>query len=248
MFRSKRIIVAILLTALQFNAFAANAQQKEIKIVTSELPPYAYTKDGHISGVATDIVRDLMIRAGFTGDIYSIPWKRAISESAHSRLMYPLAKTPDRLTHYKWIGPIMKDQLVFVVRASDTRIFNHIEDFRRLKIGVNRGAPTELRLGKLGFRNIDSAATEGQNLEKLLAGRFDVWFASLLVLKGASQRLGIGDKELKVAFTDQHLEQYIGASPDIEDKTISLWQKNLDEMKSDGTYQAIMKRHGIHSD
>lgn len=245
MFRFRHAPAALFLTCLCFSIAGTNAQQTEIKIVTGEIPPYAYMKDGRISGVATDVVQELMVRVGFAGDIYVLPWKRALMEAEQSKLIYPFAKTPDRESRYKWIGPIMKDQLVFVVRASDTRTFRSIDDFRNLKTGVNRGAPTDLRLEKLGFRMIDHASTEGQNLEKLLAGRFDAWFTSTQVLKGTLQQRGGGANEVKVAFSDQNFELYIGVSPNVEDKTVNLWQKHLDQMKSEGSYRMIMKRHGI---
>lgn len=248
MVRFKRIPMVLFLIFFYFNISDTNAQQAEIKIVTGELPPYAYTKDGQIAGVATDIMRELMRRVGLTGDIYVRPWKRAIVESEQSRLIYPLARTPDIEKRYKWIGPILIDQLAFIVRASDKRIFTDIDDFRDFTIGVNRGAPTESRLEMLGFKKIEPVATEGQNLEKLLHGRFDVWFASVFVLKGTLEQQGISENKVKIAFSDLNVEQYIGVSPDIEDETVRLWQKNLDEMKSDGSYRIIMKKYGVNTE
>ncbi len=141
----------------------------------------------------------------------------------------------------------MEDQLAFVVRASDTRILTSIDDFKELTIGVNRGAPTQIRLEKLGFREIAPTATEGQNLKKLLGGRFDVWFTSVLIVKGTLQQLGISENEVKIAFHDLTIEQYIGVSPDIEDETVQVWQKTLDDMKSDGSYRIIMEQYGSES-
>ncbi|MCP4935025.1 MAG: hypothetical protein GY927_12670 [bacterium] len=88
MSRVKHIPMVFLLLFFYVNISDTNAQQAEFKIVTGELPPYAYTKDGQLSGVATDIVRELMRRVAFTDDIEVRPWMRAIVESAQHRMIY----------------------------------------------------------------------------------------------------------------------------------------------------------------
>jgi ABC-type amino acid transport substrate-binding protein len=60
-------------------------------------------------------------------------------------------------------------------------------------------------------------------------------------MKHTLKSVGIDESQVKIALRDLNVQMYIGASLSVSDQTISLWQKNFDEMKADGTYQRIVK-------
>lgn len=243
----KNIFFTSILIYFCFNTSDLHAQQPEIMVVTGELPPYSFTQNGEISGVATDIVKELMHRVAYINGITSQPWKRAIVTSKRYRLTYPLARTPEREQNYKWIGPILEDHFAFAVQSSNTVDFNNINDFKKLTVGVNRGAPTELRLKRLNFERIEAVTKEKHNAKKLITDRIDAWYTTALMIKSQLKHLGINKTQVKIAFNDLKIEMYLVASLDIKDELVALWQKKLDEMKSDGSYQAILKKHDIHT-
>lgn len=236
-----------LLPSLLLCCFNVQAQTESLKIVTGELPPYSYTQNGQQAGVGTDIVDEIKRRTACTIKIESRPWKRVMAESGgHQQLIYPLARTPAREAHFKWIGPFLKDKLIFAVRAADPRVFSGVEDFRTLTIGVNNGAATETRLKELGFQKIDLGSSEKINLSKLLNRRFDAWFTSVMLLESALTNSGHETRDVKIAASDVEIQLYIAASLDIDDRTVLLWQKTLDSMKADGSYQSIMDKNKPH--
>ena len=249
MFNFKQITMILLLLSFCLNISGLYAQQPEpeIEIATGEIPPFSYMKEGQVSGVVTDVVREIMRRVNHSGNILVEPWKRVIVKSADHRLSYPISRTPEREKNYKWIGPVLSHRYTFTVPASDTKNYSRIEDFKEMRIGVSRGAPSETRLEKLGFMQIDAVSLEELNLKKLTAGRIDAWFASDLITKGVVKQSGIDESLIKNAFSDETIEVCIVASPDIEDNVVDLWQKKLDEMKSDGSYLEIMKKYGIEA-
>lgn len=246
--RVLRFITLILLVFFFSAGVKARSQDAGYEIVTGELPPYSYSIDGQIFGVATDVIRELIHRVGSGHDIILEPWKRAIFKSEQERLTYPLARTVERENRYKWIGPILKDQFVFTVRAALMGNFDTIDEFRNLKVGVNRGAPTEDRLKELGFHKVEPVVEEKLNLRKLLAGHIDAWYTSLLILKGSLKQSGISNTSIKIVYADLNIEQYVGGSLDIDDQVIGVWQEKLIEMKADGSYQLIMRKHGIDAE
>lgn len=235
------------LPSLLLCCVAVQAQAEPLKIVTGELPPYSYTQDGKQAGVGTDIVEEIKRRTACTAQIESRPWKRVMAESGdHQQLIYPLARTPAREAHFKWIGPFLKDKLIFAVRASDTRRFSGVDDFRMLTVGANRGAATEMRLQELGLQKVDLGGSEEINLRKLLNRRFDVWFTSTHLLESALRNSGHDMRDVKIAASDIDLQLYVAASLDVDDRTVRLWQKTLDDMKADGNYQVILDKNRRH--
>jgi len=251
MYHCKHMTMILVLVVCCLTIPDLHAQQSDIKIFTSEIPPFAYkAEDGEITGIATEVVRKIMHRIGHTGNIIVEPWKRVLVNSEQGRLSYPVSRTPDREKQYrwKWIGPILSQRYTLTVLASNAQVFNTIDDFKKMRIGVIRGAPSETRLAKLGFLQIDDVTAEDQNLKKLIAGRIDAWYATDLITQGVVKQLGIDKSLIKTAFSEERIDIYIVAAPDVDDKVVGLWQKALDEIKSDGTFLEIMKKYGIDAE
>ena len=240
----KVIVTVFFLLFLSANGgFGFTQDVNELMLVTNDFPPYAFGQEGHISGIAAEIVKELMSRAGVDGKIIMLPWNRALKYSKSRKMMlFPYTRMPYREKDFKWIGPIMKDCFVFTVLSSTTRTFSDIEDFRSLRIGVTSSTPTLARLKELGFKHLQVVASEKLNAKKLvIAKRIDAWFIPYLIMKHTLTSAGIDESQVRIALRDLKVHMYIGASSSVSDQTIALWQKNFNEMKGDGTYQRIVK-------
>ena len=223
--------------------FGFTQSVNELMLVTNDFPPYAFEEEGHISGIAAEIVKELMNRTGFDGKITMLPWNRALKYSKYRKMMlFPYTRMPYREKDFKWIGPILKDCFVFAVPRSTTRTFSNIEEFRNFRIGVANGTPTLARLKELGFNHLQVVASEKLNAKKLvIAKRIDAWFIPHLIMKHTLTSVGIDESQVRIALRDLKVHMYIGASSSVSDQTVDLWQKNFNEMKGDGTYQRIVK-------
>lgn len=231
----------ILILLFFFSAQGATADS--IEILTGELPPYSYTDGNAHTGIGGDIVNEIFKRTGTTYPIKSLPWSRSVvlSQKEDNRLIYPLGRTKARENNYLWIGPILEDRLVFLIRASDERTFGSLDDFKDLKVGVLLNAPPQKRLQGLNFTKIDTVHSEDVNIKKLLKGRLDAWYAAERIMMHTIDKEGFDKNEFKIGFVDRELIFYIGASKSLATLAAS-WQKVLEEMKSDGTYQQIVDR------
>ena len=234
-------IPIVLLLLYLFSAQVVNADS--IQILTGELPPYSYTDGNEHTGIGGDIVNEIFKRTKTPYPIQSLPWSRSVvlSQKEDNRLIYPLGRTKERENNYLWIGPILEDRLVFLVRASDERTFGSLDDFKDLKVGVLLNAPPQKRLQGLNFTKIDTVHSEDVNIKKLLKGRLDAWYAAERIMMHTIDKEGFDKNEFKVGFVDRELIFYIGASKSLA-TLAAAWQKTLDEMKSDGTYQKIVDR------
>jgi polar amino acid transport system substrate-binding protein len=223
----------------------AAAQNSDLRIITGDLPPYSYQQDARQVGVATDILREVMQRVGCSAAIEVRPWARAIMESLKDKTMsYPLARLPYREDKYCWIGPLLEDRYVFAVLSSNPAVFKHIDNFKDLPIGVNRGAPTAARLEELGFTNLQIANEEKVNPLMLFKERITAWYSSKLIITHTLKNSGFDKDKIKIAFSDIPIQMYIAASLNLKSEAAK-WQKALDEMKSDGTYRIILEKNGV---
>ena len=243
MLMRKTMATSLFLLAVFVKAgFGFTSISDDLMFVTDDFPPYAFVEKGHIYGIAADIVNELMNRAGYDGKIIMLPWSRAQKYSEYYKMMlFPYVRVPYREKYFKWIGPIMKDCFVVAVPGSNKQIFTDINEFKTLRVGVNDGSPMFVRLKALGFKSLQVVPSEKLNAKKLVIGkRIDAWFAPYLILKHTLESAGIDANKIRIAFRDQDVDMYIGASLNVSEETIALWQANFEKMKVDGTYQRIV--------
>ncbi|MCX4025757.1 transporter substrate-binding domain-containing protein [Endozoicomonas sp. SM1973] len=236
-----------LLTVFLLNLFLiASPAYSNFDVITGELPPYAYTQNSQLTGVATDIVKAMMQQVGYKKLIVLRPWARAIKMSHGKNIMiFPIARLPYREKQYLWIGPILMDAFTFAVQKQNTQQYSSIKDFIPLKVGVNRGAPTAVRLQKLGFNNLQLVSSENINASMLLKGRFDAWYTTGLMTQHVVKQLNQPTNAVRIAFNDITIQMYIAASLNLVDAS-QRWQKTLDQLKQTGQYQKILAQYGIH--
>lgn len=217
----------------------------DFNVITGELPPYAYSKNKQLTGVVTDIVKAIMQQVGYKQLIAVKPWARAIKISYTKNMMiFPIARLPYREKKYLWIGPILTDAFTFAVKKQNSQLYTSISNFIPLKVGVNRGAPTAIRLTKLGFNNLQLVNGESINANMLLKGRFDAWYTTRLMTQHVIQQLKQPPNAVRIAFTDITIRMYIAASLNLKVAS-QRWQQALDQLKRDGTYQNILTQYGI---
>ncbi|SLM32587.1 putative Family 3 extracellular solute-binding protein [Desulfamplus magnetovallimortis] len=237
LYNSKLFVISI------FCIFASiqNINADTINILTGELPPYSYSENGEQYGLGSAIVKEICNRTGAACHIETLPWSRSVvlSQKQENSIIYPLGRTKEREEKYLWIGPILKDRLVFAVRKSDERTFNSLDDLKDLKIGVILNAPPQKRLQNMKFSQIDTVIDESINGKKLLKGRIDAWYAAELIMMDAIKKGGLNQDEFKIGFVDMDLVFYIGTSKNMTDIAIK-WQEVLEGIKSDGTYDKII--------
>lgn len=237
----------ILLITLKSTQIAL-AQSDDVTIITGELPPYAYFQEGQVEGVATLIVEALMRRTG-SQPLTILPWARALEHSTHGKTVtFPLARLPYRENQYQWIGPILQDNLVFVILASHPHDYQDLESLKSLSVVVNRGAPTEKRLLDEGFEKVEVSASEISNARMLLNHRFDAWYTTQLMMKHALKTLGEEEQQVKIAYTDLNIDMYLVASLDVPKEQVQIWQNELDEMKKNGAYARILQQFSLVQD
>ncbi len=249
---ARKIIAVILFTCIFIifitdSTLAEKQRFEEIsQVYICEYPPFMFTKDGKVTGVATEIAREIMKRLQVSYDIKSLPWKRVYSYLLEEPVMVVMCtRTTDRENLFKWAGPVVNAPLVFFARKDSKIEINSLEDAKKVdRIGLVQGYSVEKHLRKRGFTNIDAMGTsEKTNPLKLMKGRIDLWATVDLVGIYNARLQGINPEDMMIVYViikDQH--KYIAFSKQVPDEIVQKWQDALDEMKQDGTVEKIFDK------
>lgn len=217
-------------------------------LLTSELPPYAYTKNDQAAGFNVDIIQAVFDRMGVEIEIQIVPWQRALHSIKHGNAdaLFPLFKTPERKQYTDFSIPFTHEIKALFVRKDSPIIWN--DDLNRLsqhKLGRVRGHSSGPLLDALIKRNIimvDEATDSRQNISKLQKGRIDIiiettqtiWFE----LAKTKQT-----KSVKMLTEIATIPGYLGFSKKRDhQKTIHQFNSTLQAMMVDGSYQKILEQ------
>tara|TARA_B100000959_G_scaffold287292_1_gene370865 strand:- start:2347 stop:3093 length:747 start_codon:yes stop_codon:yes gene_type:complete len=239
-FHSTFITAILLLAGISGPAYG-------LDILTEEFPPYNYTRDGKVTGLSTEIVREILKRIDHPDNIKVHSWALAykIIQKKDNVVLYSTVRSKGRENLFKWVGPISISNLVFFAKKGSGILMKSYDDARKVKsIGVYRLDHAELFLKEKGFNNLDIVLDPGLNPRKLAAGRLSLWMINGKVGVFLAKEAGVLDKIEKV-YEIKTDALYLAFSKTIPDAVIDKWQKTLDGIKSDGTYDKILTKYEI---
>ena len=214
---------------------------KNFKIYTEEFPPYNYSNDGKISGISTEIVREILRRLNHPDSIEIAPWSQAYRRTLESdyTILYSTTRTPLREGLFKWVGPLVPNNTAFFARTVSGVSINTLDEARKVgRIGVYLDDFGETLLKEKGFKNLRSVPDNMLNVADLVNGKIDLWIINELTGNYMAKEAKLADKIEKV-FDVQNDFMFIAFSKNTPDSIIDLWQKTLDNIKDDGTYAQI---------
>lgn len=230
------LVLIFLCFHLSFSTIAKN-----FKIYTEDFPPYNYSNKGEISGISTEIVREILRRLNHPDTIKIAPWSQAyrlILENDYI-ILYSTTRTPLREDLFKWVGPLVPNNTAFFARTVSGVSINTLDDARKVgRIGVYMDDFGETLLNGKGFKNLRSVPDNKLNVSDLANGKIDLWIINELTGNYMAKEAKLTDKIEKV-FDVQKDFMFIAFSKNTPDSIINLWQQTLDNIKDDGTYAQI---------
>lgn len=217
-------------------------------IMTENYPPFNYKdKNGKITGITTDIVNEIMKNTGDEYQIKLMPWARAYKTIINkpNKVLFSMTRTPQREYLFKWVGPIAANSFVFYAKSDSKIVINSLDDAKdeNLKIGTYLDGANEEYLKAQDFYNIYSVPNDQLNLKKLIKGRIDLWAAGETQGLYKAKQLNINPSKIKKIFKIKETYLYIAFSRTTPNSLINLWQKELDRIKTDGRYEAIIDKY-----
>jgi len=241
---------ASVLLALAACALPA-ASHETIRILTEEYPPFNYTENGKITGLATEVVQAVLKEIGMEGQIQSLPWARAYETAKNSEnvLIYAIHRSKEREKLFKWIGPIMPTNFYLFSWKSRKLQISDLQSARNLQIGTVNQDIGEQFLVQHGFtlgRNLQSSGKYEQNYEKLKLGRIDLWVMNELSAYHIARQNGDDPSHvLQKALFIPELSgngNYMAFGLKTSDALVERFRKGLESIKKNGTYDALQKK------
>lgn len=221
------------------------ASAANFKIMTEEYPPFNYSDGGQITGLSTEVTLEIAKRIGHPTDLEMLPWARAykLIQKDSGLILYSMTRTEAREDLFKWVGPVAANKWVLFAKKGSGVSISSLEDAKSVKkIGTYKDDAAESFLIAEGFGNLDSVINDEQNVPKLMAGRINLWIVGELQGIYKAKKKGVSD-QLEKVLDVKDTELYIAFSKDTSDDVIATWQKALDDMKADGSYDAILKKY-----
>ncbi|MEJ6000699.1 substrate-binding periplasmic protein [Paucibacter soli] len=222
----------------------AMAAGQQLQFLTHELPPLNYRDGASVTGLCTELVRELQRRSGVGGEIELMPWARAVAMAANTPnvALFFTTRTAEREAQYQWIGPIVNVSSSVYMRAGARLNVERIGDLAAVKqIIVHRGSFLEQALRRLGLQRLTLANTPEDALRLLLLQDLDdaVMVLTDPVVPAAGKKLRVPLDALKPVLVVHKGQGYLALSKGTAPDTAALLQKELDAMKRDGTFAAI---------
>ncbi|MDD0852040.1 transporter substrate-binding domain-containing protein [Halobacteriovorax sp. GB3] len=233
----KMMFKLLCILPLLTNSFAA-----ELKIFTEDSAPFQYKENDKIKGMASDIVVELMKRADVKYTHEMAPWSRAFNTAKENvnNCVYSTTETEERMPHFKWIGPLVSNDWVIMVRNDSDIKATDLSQIKGKPIGGYIGDALAEYLKSNGH-TVDEAANDTQNAKKLSFGRIDIWATSSAVGPYLAKMNNITN--LKELFTIKKTVMSIACHKDTDGATVKKLQDTLKKMIDDGTVEKIKSNY-----
>jgi len=215
----------------------------ELTILTENLPPLNYVKDGVLVGPSVEIVKEIQRRVGSNEQIKVYPWARAYKMALEEEnvVLFGMTHTKVREDIFKWIGPLATKRDILVSKKGSGIRISSLEDAKKVnRIGTLRDDTRERLLKRHGFTNLEPVSDEQMNAKKLALGRIDLWAYKKPGLKTVCELAGVNYNEVEEVYHLRVINVDIAFSKKTSDAIVQKWKNAFNEMLADGT---IMKIH-----
>lgn len=234
-----------LFVLLFFTASITSALSVELTILTENLPPLNYVREGKLVGPSVEIVKEIQRRVGSFDEIKVFPWARAyqLALEKENVVLFGTTHTKEREELFKWVGPLAtKRDILLAKRGSGVQI-ETLADAKKVKrVGTLRDDTRERLLLKLGFTNLYSVSDEQNNAKKLMLGRIDLWAYKKPGWKTVCELADINPQEFVEVLDLREIDVSIAFSKKSSDSIVNSWRKAYAEMVSDGTLRSIQDK------
>jgi len=237
----KLIVTALAVLATTMSpAFA-----EKISVVTEEMAPYNFTdeKDKQITGLSTEVVKEVLKRAKVDHEIKSFPWSRAykMAQEDPDVAIYSIGRNEEREKMFKWVGVVAKRDVYLYKLKSRTDIkASKLEDLKPYNFGGIRDGIRTMYLVKEGFK-VEQVTDDISNIKKLQAGRIDGIPSDDLALIALAKNSGVEFDSLEKLIKIDKLSGGLSMAFSLKtsDETVEKCRVALDSMVKDGTFDAI---------
>ena len=241
-----------LLTIFLFIGITTFSNATEIKMMTENYPPYNMEVDGKLEGISVEILDAMLKDMGSSKNRYDIEllsWSKAYTKAQNEKnnMVFSTTRTKARENLFKWVGPIAKTTVGILALKNKRIKINNLSELSNYKIGAIKKDIGELlllenKVAKNSIDSVDGVNSLATSFYKLERGKIDLFACDVDVGKYSSDLNGFDSSDYEVVYTLQNSELYFAFNRLTSDEIIKKWQKSLDNIKANGTYQKIINK------
>lgn len=240
-----RMVLSLLLSLLLYPPLLG---AEELTILTENLPPLNYLRDGKLVGPSVEIVQEIQRRVGSKAKIQVMPWARAYKIALEQRnvILFGTTQTKERENIFKWAGALSTKRDILLARKDRNIRLSSLEEAKNFsRIGTLRDDTRERLLLRHGFSNLESVSNEQKNAKKLSLGRIDLWAYKTPGFKTVCELADIDHTQFEEVFHLRKIDVSIAFSHNTPDNIVEKWRKAYSTLKNEGTLDRIRKKWGV---
>ncbi len=212
-----------------------------VNIVTSEYPPYSFSEDDEIKGVAVERTRKVLSKLQLDTPITIYPWARAYETArvTPNTLIFSMARSQEREKAFKWVGTIVDFNVkIFKLKERDDIHVEKIADLANYSIGaLNRDIKGNY-LRSQGLKP-QTYASEETGIRMLFRGRIDLMPIDMASFKYRMDNLNlpIDAVEEVITLSDISHPLYMAFNQQTPDAVVNAFREALDAVHKEETAQ-----------
>jgi polar amino acid transport system substrate-binding protein len=248
--RTTRTVIFFFMALLVFTPTTAFAFNKLIRLATVPWDPICgpnLPNEGYFS----EISREAFARVGYDLQIVWMPWKRCLHDTQNGYFDGLLAayysKARTEWLHYS--DQVAETSIVFFCKQGRNITYRTLQDLTPYTIGVERGFVHTEEFDKADFLKKEPVKKLDMNLNKLLKDRIDLVAASreiflyMVQTQYADKRALIQEISPPLAVS-KIFNVFLKSRPDSA-QVLNDFNRGLKMIREDGTFDNILKKHGI---
>ncbi|MDI3274743.1 substrate-binding periplasmic protein [Pseudomonas sp. MDT1-16] len=226
------------------------AAAEKLRLVADAWPPFtdATLVNG---GLATDIVSTALARAGYASDFEQVPWARAILGVGEGRydVLINAWYTDDRTKIGQFSGEYLLNRVRFLKRKDTPIEYENLQQLHTYPIAMVRGyaySPEfdgDVSLQKVPVHNF-SMAVRMVAADRVKLTLEDEYVARYyLALESSKVRNAV--EFLPKPLSENSLHILVSLKNPRHEQIVAGFDREIAAMKVDGSYQRLMKLHGM---
>lgn len=231
-----------------------------IRFATIEYCPFTCnpSKAGGKEGFMTDVVREAFDGAGYTLEIHSLPYARAVKSVRAGNFDGIIVAGKDYAPDLVYPDqPTVVQRVAFLVNKGEPWRYTGVDSLTNVKVGIVKGFHyvdpdliaylAEQQDNDSRVHVVHGESTTARGLRMLQSNRITTFLEGEYSALYELNRMGISDTMVIAGHTNEAFEDYTGFSPQNPNATryAQILSDTLTEMKQSGELAEILKRYGI---
>ncbi|VXC57477.1 Amino acid ABC transporter substrate-binding protein, PAAT family [Pseudomonas sp. 9AZ] len=238
-------LMSLLGALLLLIGYSSLALAAKLQLYTEEYRPLSYFDDGKLTGMAVEVVEQLIQRTGASASIQVVPWTRGYHQVQRevNTGLFSIVRTARRESLFQWVGPIALGHTSFYARRGAGLNVRSLKDVERFStVAVPKQWYSYEYLSDKGLKNLYAVPTPQHMTKMFKHGRIELLVASSLAIDDMLAEQGMSARDVELQFTLMGTNSYIAFSKNTDPALVQRWQQALDQLTRDGGLLRIHRR------